>query len=127
MYEGQGGEIGLDLLTPDIDGQRLVFSCFIYRRSLSQVGCEAWGRGGLEYSTEKARTNFNTWHTVRIEVDPEIRVTFYVDGQEVGSYKPPDAEQLKGEVFTFQLGVSSPAPFGITANYDDVRVGYRNW
>jgi serine/threonine protein kinase len=125
-YVGQGGDIGLDLLTPDIDGQRLIFSCFIYRSALSQVGCEAWGRGGLEYATEKTRTNFNVWHTVRIEVDPDIRVTFYVDGQEAGSYQPPDAEQLKGENFTFQLGASSPAPFGITGNYDDVRVGTRN-
>lgn len=123
-YAGQRGDLGLSLMTPAKDGQWLFFSCFIYRGAPPRVGCEAWGRGsGTEYSTERMTTLSDYWHTVRIEMDPEIRVTFYLDGQEVGSYRPPDAEELKGKVFSFRLGISTPDADGITANFDDVRIG----
>jgi serine/threonine protein kinase len=123
-YTGQRGDLGLSLMTPAKDGEMLLFSCFIYRGARPHVGCEAWGRGsGAEYSTGRMTTLSDYWHTVRIEMDPEIRVTFYVDGQEEGSYRPPDAEELKGKVFSFRLGISAPDADGITANFDDVRIG----
>jgi len=122
-YTGQRGDMGLSLMTSAKDDETLLFSCFIYRDTRPRLGCEAWGRGSVEYSTERMTTLSDYWHTVRIEVDPEIRVTFYLDGQEMGSYRPPDAEELKGNVFSFRLGIWAPDADGITANFDDVRIG----
>jgi len=122
---GQRGDIGLDLMTPVNGDQMLIFSCFIYRNVRVEVGCEVWGRGdGAEYVSARKTSDYDVWHNVRIEVDPETRVTFHVDGQNAGTYRPPDAEELKDNVFTFRLKIYSPKPDGITANYDDVRIGY---
>ena len=121
---GQRGDIGLDLLAPAEGAQRLTFSCFIYRSVPPQVGCEVWGRGGgAEYVSEKKITNYDVWHTFRIAVTPEIYVTFFVDGHEAGSYRPPDAEELGAKALAFRLHIWSPDPDGITANFDDVRIG----
>jgi len=56
-------------------------------------------------------------------MDPEINATFYIDGQQVGSYRPNDAEEIKGRDFTVRLAVSSSMQTGIQAHFDDVRIG----
>jgi hypothetical protein len=123
-HTGERGDIGLDLLAPAEDARRLTFSCFIYRSVRPQAGCEVWGRGGgAEYVSEKNITNYDVWHTFRIALTPEINVTFYVDGQEAGSYRLPDADELGAKTLAFRLHIWSPDFDGITASFDDVRIG----
>ncbi|GAB4418521.1 MAG: hypothetical protein Fur0044_14530 [Anaerolineae bacterium] len=98
--------------------------CVISRSPPIQIWCEVYGRGpGPEYSTEKIITNYDVWHTVRIGMDPEINATFYIDGEQVGSYRPNDAEEIKGRAFALRLEVWSPKQDGIEAHFDDVRIG----
>jgi hypothetical protein len=78
---------------------------------------------GAEYLTERKVTNFDVWHTVRIEMAPGINAAFYVDGQQIGSYKPNDAEEIEGVIFAPRLEVFSPKQDGIEAHFDDVRIG----
>ncbi|MBM3120794.1 MAG: hypothetical protein FJZ97_01250 [Chloroflexi bacterium] len=124
-YTGQHGDMGLSLTTSDKSSQPLLFSCFVYRDVRPRVGCEVWGRGssGAEYATARTTTLSGYWHTLRIEISPEIRATFFVDGQEVGSYMPPDAEGLKGKLLSLRLSIYNPEEEGIMANFDDVRIG----
>lgn len=56
-------------------------------------------------------------------MDPEINATFYIDGEQVGSYRPNDAEEIKGRAFALRLEVWSPKQDGIEAHFDDVRIG----
>lgn len=121
---GQDGDTGLALMTTDKKGQNLIFLCVISRSSPIQTWCEVYGRGsGAEYVTEKITTNYDVWHTARIEMDTEINATFYIDGEQVGSYRPNDAEEIKGRSFTPRLEVWSPKQDGIEAHFDDVRIG----
>jgi hypothetical protein len=121
---GRDGDIGFGLVTTLKNGQELIFLCLIYRQMPVQVGCEVYGRGDqAEYLSDRKITNYDVWHTVRIEIDPEINTTFYIDGQQVGSYRPNDAEEIKGTVFTPRLEVWSPMQDGIKAQFDDVRIG----
>jgi hypothetical protein len=121
---GHDGDVGFALMTTDATGQNLVFLCVIYRNPPIQVGCEAYGRASSgEYSTARRLTNYDIWHTVRIAISPEIKATFYVDGRQVGSYAPKDAEELKGRNFVLRLEVWSPEEGSIRALYDDVRIG----
>ena len=43
---------------------------------------------------------FNTWHTVRIEIDPEsTELKYIVDGQQIATYTPPEADVLRKAKF----------------------------
>ena len=57
-------------------------------------------------------------------MDSEVNATFYVDGQEMGSYQPDDAEELGKGIFQVRLEVWSPQQDGIRAHFDDVRIGW---
>lgn len=121
---GQDGDISFSLVTTLEDGHNLVFSCLVYRGEPVQVGCEVYGRGDEPgYLSERHLSDYDVWHTVRIEMDPEINTTFYIDGEQVGSYKPNDAEKIKGKTFKVRLEVWSPQQDGIKAHFDDVRIG----
>jgi hypothetical protein len=120
---GEDGNVHFGLVTTLDDGQKLQFGCALWRDGL-QVGCEAWGRNDVaEYGTPTGTTDYDTWHTVRIEMDSNINVYFYVDGEQIGAYRPPDAEQIKGRSFTPRLQVWSPQQDGLKVYLDDVRVG----
>jgi hypothetical protein len=92
---GQDGDISFSLVTILEDGHNLIFSCLVYRGEPVQVGCEVYGRGdGSGYLSQKHLSDYDVWHTVRIEMGPEINATFYIDGEQVGSYRPNDAEEV---------------------------------
>jgi hypothetical protein len=61
---------------------------------------------------------------LRLELNPETAaVTFFVDGQQVGAYTPPEAEALKQAEFTVELQVYFEEGALITGYFDDVRIG----
>lgn len=121
---GQDGDISFSLVSTLEDGRDLIFSCIVYRGEPVQVGCEVYGRGDeAEYISERHVSDFDVWHTVRIEMDPEVNTTFYIDGEQAGSYRPYDAEEIKDGTFKARLEVWSPKQDGIKAHFDGVRVG----
>jgi hypothetical protein len=70
---------------------------------------------------------YNTWHTVRIEIEPEtMTIAYYADGEELKRFVAPAAEKLKtnNDNFTFEIGyfndnTSDPAGVGYV---NDVRI-----
>lgn len=127
-----GGEISTGLYTPLNNSQDLVFSCSIYKSGPSaEVGCEVWvfdksnsnSTYQPEYVSEKKPTSFDTPHIVRIEVDPEVNVAFYVDDQPIGSHKPNNAAEVKGKDSKPTLWIVRNNQSGLTAYVDDVRIG----
>ncbi len=66
-----------------------------------------------------------TWHTLRIEVDPNTTTfTYFADGQLIGSHTPTNAEMLKTAKFSLEVGVWGPAPSEPFTGYiDDVKIG----
>ena len=69
--------------------------------------------------------DYGTWHTVRIEIEPStMTITYYVDGREIRSFVPPNAQQLKSENFTFEVGFFGDVPDQEYIAYvDNVRIG----
>jgi hypothetical protein len=122
---GQDGDISFFLTTKDKKNRDVIFWCGIGRSPIIKTWCEVYREdvGGIEFSSVKKTTDYDVWHTFRIEIDPEIDVIFYVDGLRLGSYKPEDAEELKSKDFTVRLGVWSPSQDGIKAHFDEVRIG----
>lgn len=119
---GKGGDVSLQLMTNINHDQNLILWCGISRSVLPQTWCEVYGRveGKTEYSSKKITTNYDIWHTFRIELSPEAEVFFYIDGLSVGSYLPSDAELLKTKSFTVRLEVWDPSQEGIKAHFDNV-------
>jgi hypothetical protein len=65
---------------------------------------------------------FDTWHVVRMEIDPEgYEVSFYLDGDLIGRSIPEDSERLRGLSFTRTLGTYVESNTSMTAYVDDIR------
>ncbi len=77
-----------------------------------------------DYSTEQQSFEYGSWHTFRIEIEPAtMTITYYIDGQMVGSHVPVDAEQLKKANFSLDIGIWAPSAGALTGSVDDVRIG----
>jgi len=120
---GQDGDIGFALLIPTNAGRDLILLCVISRFPPIQTWCEAYGRtADLEYSTPRRPTNYDTWHTARIELGSDMSVIFSIDADQLGSYTPADAVDLKGRPIRVRLEAWSPERTGIEARFDDIRL-----
>ena len=77
------------------------------------------------HETPGQLVELGTWHTVRIEVDPNsMTITYYIDGLVVDSYVPFDAEKLRGAKFQFVVGTWKTTAEGtMTGFIDNVRIG----
>ena len=121
---GQRGDVSVSMAASIKGGRALVFSCLIYRRVPVAVGCEVYGEGAEPgYTSRMVVTTYDVWHLVRMEMGVGGDVTFSVDGDVVGWYRPGDAEALEGAILTPRLEAWSPERDGITAHFDDVRIG----
>ena len=79
---------------------------------------------GYQYNSEDKLVDLETWHKVRIEVDPaSMTFTYYVDDQMVGSHVPADANRFRDAQFTVQIGVWGDSSEAVTGYIDDVRIG----
>jgi hypothetical protein len=77
-----------------------------------------------EYNVAGPATAYDTWHTVRIEMNPESgEFTFFVDGQPMGIHAPAQAEALKTAQFDAELQVYLEDGSLVTGYFDDVRIG----
>lgn len=83
------------------------------------------GGSHFEYITPSVRGAFDTWHTARIEADPNTaNLRFYFDGGLVGSYTPTDAAALRTtNDLRPKVGVWNDGPNTFLTRYaDDVRI-----
>lgn len=118
---GTNGDAGIFIETLDKYGGSVNFTCVISRYETVQMWCEVFGRtDGAEYSTEHITTEYDVWHTFRIEIDPEVNATFYIDGKQMGSYKAADSNDLTNQNFTVSLRTWTPTET-LEAFYDDVK------
>lgn len=123
------GDIDLGLTSSISDEEDLTFACAIGNAPSIDIGCiiYVWdkvnSRNQEEYDTIFIKTDFDVWHTVRIEVDSEVNTAFYIDGQPVGSYKTKFAEKVKSNNFWIGLWVYSEMQDGTKGYIDDVRIG----
>ena len=88
------------------------------------ASCHTDGNIHGKYSTDSITVQYNTWHTFRFEINPEIAtITFFIDGQQVGNYTPSDPETFKKTQFSPLLNVWSEDGGLVTSYVDDVRIG----
>lgn len=65
---------------------------------------------------------FDTWHVVRMEIDPEgYEISFYLDGRLIGRGIPGDSERLRGLSFARTLGTYVESNTSITAYVDYIK------
>jgi hypothetical protein len=65
---------------------------------------------------------FDTWHVVRMEIDPEgYEISFYLDGRLIGRGIPGDSERLRGLGFARTLGTYVESNTSITAYVDYIK------
>jgi hypothetical protein len=68
---------------------------------------------------------FDTWHTLRIEINPDtMLVSYYVDGRLVGTLQPGDVDILREAAYSLDFSSWSPDTTSVTGRIDNVRVGY---
>ena len=78
-----------------------------------------------QYASDHNRgVEYNTWHTARLEVDPEtVTFRFYFDGDYFDSFTPPNAAALKDDSFHVKVGTYLDPNSSATGYIDDVRIG----
>jgi serine/threonine protein kinase len=87
------------------------------------VRCHDWWNDGAQGTSvmEEGRVNYGEWYKFRIEIDPAtMRVTYFIEGDEVGSFVPVDAEKLKTARFSLNVEVWTNSADPITGYVDDV-------
>jgi hypothetical protein len=121
---GEYAEYGVGVTTNLSSGQTVRYGCVISRSSPMQLWCEVWARTKeAEYKTKKLIAGFDTWYIIRIEVTSDTTITFIVDGEKLGSYRPTDADKFAGSSNTFSLEIWSPSKDGIVSKFDNVKIG----
>jgi predicted Ser/Thr protein kinase len=77
-----------------------------------------------EYRVDGPVVAYDTWHVVRIEINPESgEFTFFVDGQQIGTHTSTEIEALKTAKFTPELQLYLENGSLATGYFDDVRIG----
>jgi hypothetical protein len=123
------GNIALGGGTPLENNRHLTIQCIVAREGSVHVKCFAHISDKTNQTDEEYRefgsklTNFDTEHMVRIEIDPEVNVMFYIDGTSVGSYRPIKADEVKDDFFYPGIWMWSATQDSIKGYADDVRFG----
>ena len=102
--------------------------CFIQggqKTTQAVFGCSIFtyinGQYKGEYGTETFAVNYDEWYTAKIEIaQPTLEFRFYLDGNLIGQHTPVDADELKGKVLGFGLGITTDTQ--IIGFFDDVVV-----
>ncbi|MCJ7434489.1 MAG: protein kinase, partial [Anaerolineales bacterium] len=98
--------------------------------SLANMNCfDRWNMGPEtfddQYDVPSRYVDFDSWHTVRIEIDPAtMTFTYYLDGERAGAHTPTRAETLKNFAdFTFLIEVHTSTSEEFIGYVDNVRLG----
>ena len=129
---GGWSPVGIALYADETNGHTWFAHCSLGANgSMSQAsfGCSVFISQGnnypSEYATPAVSVDYNTWHTARIETDPNTaNVRFYLDNTLIGSHIPTDAtallasDQVQVAITIWGADSSSSA----TRYVDDVRI-----
>jgi PKD repeat protein len=129
---GGWSPIGVAVTADEVNGHTWYAECGLAGAThLSQAsfGCYIFIRQGNsypnEYETPGIAVNYDTWHTIRIELDPNTaNVRFYLDNALIGSHTPSDAASLlTSEQVQIRIVVWGAAADSTATRYvDDVRI-----
>ena len=108
-FDGEWADVEVRVVSNDTDW---LLACEISMCKTGQYCTHPWDQpvmiciSPFEYVSDDSDVEYNTWHTARIEVDPET-VTFnlYFDGYYFDSFTPPNAAALKDDSFHVDAGV----------------------
>ncbi len=120
------GNVHLNLSAKLPDGSDWFSSCLI---DVNEGGANCWDtvwpwEEEHFYSTEWKSVAPGTWHTVRIELDPNtMTLTYYIDGELFGSHVPAKAEELKNARFSIEIGSWGEIDEEAIGHFDYVRTG----
>lgn len=94
----------------------------------AQLSCGvASDRNGVfseEYHADGPAVAYDTWHIVRIEMKPNSgELTFFVDGQPIGTHTPAEIERLKSAQFSAELQLYLEDGALIAGYFDNIRIG----
>jgi len=125
-FDGESAVVAVQI-TNDIDW---LLSCFIIMCKAGRLCTYTWDQPLMgcispdQYSPDHIGVDYNTWHTVRIEVDPEtVTFNFYFDGYYFDSFTPPNAAALKDDSFHVEVGMHMEPKSSATGYIDDVHIG----
>jgi hypothetical protein len=119
--QAQAGEIGVEIITT-ADQNPWFAKCEIQGmrgEKTASILCQTAGG----FSTIPVAAAYDTWHTVRFEIDSESAAfTFLVDGQTVGRYTPPDKSELENGGYLLRLDGSSSGEGSLIGSFDYVQL-----
>ncbi len=79
-----------------------------------------------DYAPDSIGVDYNTWHTTRMEIDPEtVTFKFYFDGTYYDTYTPPNAQDLKDDTFRIKIGLYVLPETTATGYVDNVLIGLK--
>jgi hypothetical protein len=120
----EGGTIGIGI-QGYVDGDWSL-NCSIFGRQQDVAGwasCDT-SEGYYESSPNGFKVAYDSWHSVRIEMNPDTaEITFYVDDQPIGSTVPANPEEFKNAPFQVKLRAWSADGGLVTGYIDDIRIG----
>ncbi|HNS02965.1 MAG TPA: PKD domain-containing protein [Anaerolineae bacterium] len=129
---GEWSPVQLSTWTEEVNGHGWFASCTLAgmaSRDQASFHCHIFTRQGSnypdEYSTPGVSVPYDSWHTVRISLDPNTaNVKFYLNNALIGSHTPNDAaalltnHQMQVAISVWGSGPNSSA----TRHVDDVRI-----
>ncbi len=93
----------------------------------TSAGCAWWDVGSSDPRSVSTGMNVaaDSWHTLRTEIEPAtMAFTCYIDGQQVLSGIPSNADELRGATFELELFDDNRDQSSEAFSYfDDVRIG----
>jgi len=98
--------------------------CFIEsEEEEATVICSHNSGGKDKYDSNYMTVDHGTWHRVGIAVDPAtMQFSYYIDGEEMGSYIPENAARLRKAEFAFYISLWGETKEKITGYFDEIRV-----
>ena len=127
-FKGSGGPIfGFSAETPAWGNGCKIHAYDDGRGALADCTAHTYGTGyRTVYKTDEIPVSYDKWYSFKIETDPEeMKFTYYLDGQAIGSYKPTndDAPGLREAHFSAGVEVWHKANSHVIGYIDDVRFG----
>lgn len=120
----QGGEIGVVLATA-ADPNHWFVRCDIQGKQGENTASALCKLAG-GFSTSPIAAAYDTWHTLRFEVDSEkTALAFFVDDQPAGSYALPDTSSLEDMEYVLILDETSSGAGSLSGSFDYVQLKNR--
>ena len=87
---------------------------------------QALCRSSDGYTSSGIDVQYNSWHTIRIEVDSDsANMTLFIDGMKAGTYPHPNPESFKQSLLRIQLVAWSRNGDLVTGKFDDIRIDHK--